>query len=102
MLQPIEIVPGEVDWWNYFLCGIKGVLEDRAVSPDTVIGMDCFVEGQIPPRAGLSSSSALVVSAAIGIPDKKNSLGGECFDDSSVLTRNTVGAVDRDGEVDPG
>jgi len=51
-------------WWNYFLCGVKGVLEEKpeVVSPK---GFSALVDGKIPPSAGLSSSSALVVAAAL-------------------------------------
>ena len=50
-------------WWNYFLCGVKGVLEDNPeLKPK---GFCALVDGKIPPSAGLSSSSSLVVSAAI-------------------------------------
>ena len=59
----IEITPGDAKWWNYFLCGIKGVFEDCGVAKP--VGMRCLVDGKIPNSAGLSSSSALVVSAAI-------------------------------------
>ena len=55
--------PGEAKWWNYFLCGIKGVLEEQTVSDPS--GLTCLVDGRIPPSAGLSSSSAMVVAAAI-------------------------------------
>jgi len=51
-------------WWNYFLCGVKGVLEEEPCSTYPV-GFKAMVDGRIPPSAGLSSSSALVVSAAL-------------------------------------
>jgi len=53
-------------WWNYFLCGIKGALQEISDSP-TYMGLDCLVEGSIPPASGLSSSSAVVVSAALAM-----------------------------------
>ena len=59
----IKIELGQRHWWNYFLCGVKGVLEMEKISSRN--GINCFVDGKIPPRAGLSSSSALVVSAAL-------------------------------------
>ncbi len=40
-------------------------MEDAGVGVGGAVGMDCMVDGRVPPRAGLSSSSALVVSAAI-------------------------------------
>jgi len=48
-------------WWGYFLCGVRGVQEEVGEIP----GMSCMVDGTIPPSAGLSSSSAMVVTAAI-------------------------------------
>ena len=51
-------------WHNYFLCGVKGVLQDTAVTSSK--GMWGLIDGTIPPSAGLSSSSALVVAAAFG------------------------------------
>lgn len=51
------------DWFNYFLCGYKGVVDDLGV--ENGVGMDVMVDGNIPPSAGLSSSSALVCCAAL-------------------------------------
>nr|XP_018904770.1 PREDICTED: N-acetylgalactosamine kinase [Bemisia tabaci]XP_018904771.1 PREDICTED: N-acetylgalactosamine kinase [Bemisia tabaci] len=48
-------------WENYFLCGVKGILE----SMEKPSGMCVVVFGDIPPGAGLSSSSALVCAAAL-------------------------------------
>ena len=77
-----RVVKGEPHWHSYFLCGVLGVLDmihdDDAIDGpenttkkakhDTVPelrGMNCFVSGNVPPSAGLSSSSALVCAAAI-------------------------------------
>ena len=51
------------EWYNYFLCGYKGIVDDLGV-PEPV-GVDVVVDGNVPPSAGLSSSSALVCSAAL-------------------------------------
>lgn len=51
------------DWFNYFLCGYKGVVDD--LGAQDAVGMDVVVDGNIPPSAGLSSSSALVCCAAL-------------------------------------
>ena len=61
----IKIEKGQPHWWNYFLCGIKGVAEDVLSKNKPLRGMKCILDGEIPPSAGLSSSSAVVVSAAI-------------------------------------
>lgn len=59
-------VQAQASWWNYFLCGIKGVLvELNKPDSDLSFGLDCTVHGKIPKSAGLSSSSALVVAAAL-------------------------------------
>ena len=51
------------EWYNYFLCGYKGVVDDLGVREP--VGMDVMVDGNVPPSAGLSSSSALVCCAAL-------------------------------------
>ena len=51
------------DWFNYFLCGYKGIVDDLGVGEP--MGMDVVVDGNVPPSAGLSSSSALVCCAAL-------------------------------------
>ena len=59
----ISISSDKPSWWGYFLCGVKGVVEELGV---TLSGSTkLLVSGVIPPSAGLSSSSALVVSAAL-------------------------------------
>ena len=61
-----EIAIDGVSWYNYLLCGIKGVLEQ--LPPETELaGLNLFVSGNIPPGAGLSSSSALVCCAALAV-----------------------------------
>jgi len=63
LLQKIDISTDKINWWSYFLCGLKGVYEDmKVVNP---VGIQVLVSGCIPPSAGLSSSSALVVGSSI-------------------------------------
>ncbi|KAG8505224.1 N-acetylgalactosamine kinase [Galemys pyrenaicus] len=50
-------------WHNYFLCGFKGIKEHFGLS--NLPGMNCLVDGNIPPSSGLSSSSALVCCAGL-------------------------------------
>ena len=65
-------------WYNYFLCGYKGLVESTGMQ--SPVGMDVLVEGSIPPSAGLSSSSAVVCCAAlatayankVSMPSKKS------------------------------
>ncbi|XP_069316270.1 N-acetylgalactosamine kinase isoform X3 [Eulemur rufifrons] len=50
-------------WHNYFLCGFKGIQEHFGLN--NLTGMNCLVDGNIPPSSGLSSSSALVCCAGL-------------------------------------
>ncbi|KAK2580917.1 hypothetical protein KPH14_005986 [Odynerus spinipes] len=53
-------------WYKYFLCGVEGALE---VIPREKIptGILAAVWGNVPPNAGLSSSSALVSAAVLSL-----------------------------------
>ena len=59
----ISVPKASPKWWGYVLCGLKGVQEECDVAKRP--GLKLLVSGCIPPSAGLSSSSALVVSAAL-------------------------------------
>lgn len=50
-------------WINYCKAALDGINVDRQV--ETHFGMDLLCAGTIPPAAGLSSSSALVVATAL-------------------------------------
>ena len=64
-LTDLAIDKGVPHWFKYFLCGVKGIVE----TGETVRwkGGKFLVDGSIPPSAGLSSSSALVCSAALAV-----------------------------------
>ncbi|KAH8302247.1 hypothetical protein KR044_004355 [Drosophila immigrans] len=51
-------------WYNYYLCGIKGVQEHLG-KKWRPIGMQVALSGNVPLAAGLSSSSALVSAAVL-------------------------------------
>ncbi|XP_004835490.1 N-acetylgalactosamine kinase isoform X2 [Heterocephalus glaber] len=59
----IQIDKTKLLWHNYFLCGFKGIQEHFGLCDPT--GMNCLVDGTIPPSSGLSSSSALVCCAGL-------------------------------------
>lgn len=59
--MPENAIPPE--WYNYFLCGVKGIYDELPNSQH--VGMFVTVSGNIPPAAGLSSSSALVSAATL-------------------------------------
>ncbi|GLH01087.1 N-acetylgalactosamine kinase [Gryllus bimaculatus] len=52
-------------WYSYVLCGVRGVLESLTSEKHIPVGFLAAVTGNIPLASGLSSSSALVCSAAL-------------------------------------
>lgn len=59
-----EIAPSPPGAWeNYCKAAIHGI--NRRFGPSATPGMDLLVSGSVPSRAGLSSSSALVVASAL-------------------------------------
>jgi N-acetylgalactosamine kinase len=58
-------------WGNYIKAGIKGILDYIGQSTDLNLqnlnGFNAIISSTLPPAAGLSSSSALVVAAALAI-----------------------------------
>lgn len=58
-------------WYQYFLCGLKGVIDILPKSAN-LKGMTVLVSGSIPQSAGLSSSSALVSAAALATAHANN------------------------------
>uniref|UniRef100_A0A1I8NNM9 Galactokinase N-terminal domain-containing protein n=1 Tax=Stomoxys calcitrans TaxID=35570 RepID=A0A1I8NNM9_STOCA len=55
---------GAPAWYNYFLCGVKGIFETLNETQPR-LGMTVAISGNIPPASGVSSSSALVSSAVL-------------------------------------
>jgi galactokinase len=53
------------DWGNYHKAASRGLLS--SLGADALRGGDFMVDGDIPPGAGLSSSSALVVGSALAL-----------------------------------
>ncbi|KAI4469577.1 mevalonate kinase/galactokinase [Holotrichia oblita] len=71
-LEKLEIkIEGAPKWYQYVLCGIKGILEILP-SDITLRGLTILVHGTVPPNAGLSSSSALVSAAALATSHAHN------------------------------
>uniref|UniRef100_A0A8B9VQS1 N-acetylgalactosamine kinase n=1 Tax=Anas zonorhyncha TaxID=75864 RepID=A0A8B9VQS1_9AVES len=62
-INDIQIDKTKSQWHNYFLCGLKGIQEHFGLNNPT--GMNCLLDGTIPPSSGLSSSSALVCCAGL-------------------------------------
>lgn len=64
--EDLEIKPdsnGKPFWYNYVLCGVKGALEH--LDNEIINGLQVFIDGNVPPASGLSSSSALVSAACL-------------------------------------
>lgn len=57
-------VNGIPEWYQYYLCGVKGAL-DCLLPEIATKGFYAAVSGNIPPSSGLSSSSALVSAALL-------------------------------------
>ncbi|MGO9604896.1 MAG: galactokinase [Candidatus Binataceae bacterium] len=56
------------DWANYVKAAVQGVIDHfaaRGVDADAMRGARMFIDGRVPAAAGLSSSAALTVSAAL-------------------------------------
>jgi galactokinase len=67
--DPYQKFKEEAHWINYFLCGYKAVLslEDSPLRSKVSKpqGMKILIDSVVPPAAGLSSSSAFCVCAAV-------------------------------------
>lgn len=71
--EDIAITPdanGKPFWYNYILCGIKGALEYLHNKMEK--GLQLYIDGNIPPASGLSSSSALVSAACLSFLHAQN------------------------------
>ncbi|XP_048515216.1 N-acetylgalactosamine kinase isoform X1 [Athalia rosae] len=55
---------GSPSWHNYFLCGVKGALDEIPEGSEPT-GILATVWGNVPASSGLSSSSALVSAAVL-------------------------------------
>uniref|UniRef100_A0AC34FE91 Galactokinase n=1 Tax=Panagrolaimus sp. ES5 TaxID=591445 RepID=A0AC34FE91_9BILA len=52
-------------WYHYFLSGWKGSQEQLRSPPTQSLGLDVLLSGNVPPNAGLSSSSSVVCAALV-------------------------------------
>jgi galactokinase len=59
---------GPLQWWQYVQCGFKGTFDSApAGQKSPVKGVVMVVDGKVPPAAGVSSSSALVVASTLAV-----------------------------------
>jgi galactokinase len=61
-LDALRPIPRDAPMWSYYLIGVASLLQE---SGDEITGMDAVITGDVPIGAGLSSSAALSVSAAL-------------------------------------
>lgn len=60
-VPPVE--QDKLQWYHYFLAGVKGVIEKYSLKKP--VHLKILVDGRVPPAAGLSSSSAFCVAATL-------------------------------------
>jgi len=68
---------GEGDWGNYAKAAVQSLVQlavQEGRPLDELHGMSCLVDGDVPPAAGLSSSTALVVAFGLAF-SSANGLG---------------------------
>lgn len=53
------------DWANYIKAAVQGLIEEAVIPSEEAVGFNLMIHSQIPPAAGMSSSSALVVLSAL-------------------------------------
>ena len=66
--DPMQKMWENAHWMNYFLCGYKAILAHNEELRNSVTkpkGMKILIDSVVPPAAGLSSSSAFTVCAAV-------------------------------------
>uniref|UniRef100_A0A6P7GEI0 N-acetylgalactosamine kinase-like n=1 Tax=Diabrotica virgifera virgifera TaxID=50390 RepID=A0A6P7GEI0_DIAVI len=86
----ISLGEGAPQWYKYFLCGVKGILDTLPNEIETK-GLKLVVSGNVPLRAGLSSSSALVSAAALATAHSHGSVN---FCSDSITTfENTISTL---------
>lgn len=75
-IRQLDINLKDIQWFNYVFCGAKAVEElfSRQISR----GLNLYVSGNIPMGSGLSSSSALVVCAALCFLQSEGLAGKTC------------------------
>ncbi|MXY28108.1 galactokinase [Candidatus Poribacteria bacterium] len=61
-LDALRPVPPKAPTWSYYLIGVASLLQE---SGNKIAGIDAVIIGDVPIGAGLSSSAALSVSAAL-------------------------------------
>jgi len=67
VIEPYE----KGNWGNFIKAGIKGIIDyldqNTDINQEDICGFDAVISSTLPPAAGLSSSSTLVVGAALAL-----------------------------------
>ncbi|MGH7813006.1 MAG: galactokinase [Candidatus Binataceae bacterium] len=90
------------DWANYVKAAVQGVIEHfaaRGIALDRLRGAAMAVEGRVPAAAGLSSSSALTVAAALAFM-AVNRLEIEPLEAAATIARSEHYVGTRGGGMD--
>src|SRR6266478_1569745 len=90
------------DWANYVKAAVQGVVDHFAgscIKVDNLRGAVMAVEGRVPPAAGLSSSAALTVSAAMAFM-AVNGLELDPLDAAAMIARSEWYVGTRAGGMD--
>ncbi|MDO8432508.1 MAG: galactokinase [Candidatus Binatus sp.] len=90
------------DWANYVKAAVQGVIDHfatRGHAVDRMLGATMLVDGRVPPAAGLSSSAALTVSAAMAFM-AINNLQLDGIDAATMVARSEWYVGTRAGGMD--
>src|SRR5579872_6302525 len=90
------------DWGNYVKAGIQGVIDHfgaRGIEIENLRGATMFVDGRVPPAAGLSSSAALTVSSALALM-AVNGLTQDPLETAQMVARSEWYVGTMAGEMD--
>ncbi|MDY0370860.1 MAG: galactokinase [Sphaerochaetaceae bacterium] len=92
------------NWGNYIKAGVQGILDFWPDLPANMGGFDMVIHSTIPPAAGMSSSSALVVLASLVflgangievVSQKEKLFLAECCAKSERYTGTQGGGMDQ-------
>ena len=85
------------DWANYVKAAVQGVIDHFTI--DNLRGASMAVDGRVPPAAGLSSSAALTVSAALAFM-AVNGLELDPLESAAMIARSEWYVGTRAGGMD--
>ena len=85
-LDTLRPIPTDAPTWSYYLRGVASLLQE---SGNQISGIDAVIMGDVPIGAGLSSSAALSVSAALAF----------LASSEPQTSRNVVGSEGRKKEL---